>query len=244
MGSSVYNSRPEAKCKGTMPKNLTRELEETLHQARGLLEDLQRSGFCEVTVSEPGVNVDALAGGLAGVRSELGDCLRCRLSGKRTQIVFGVGNPQAELVFVGEGPGREEDERGEPFVGDAGHLLDRILLAMGLTRDAVYICNVIKCRPPENRNPKPDEIAACEPFLARQIAEIQPRVIVALGTFAAQTLMQNTTPISRLRGVWSRYQGIALMPTFHPAYLLRTPEHKREVWEDMKQVLAHLRQET
>jgi len=187
--------------------------------------------------------VDALTGGIAGVRTELGDCQRCKLSAKRTQIVFGVGNPQAELVFVGEGPGREEDEQGEPFVGEAGRLLDRIILAMGMTRDEVYLCNIIKCRPPENRDPKPEEIAACEPFLVRQIAEIQPRVIVALGTFAAQTLLQKTEPISALRGIWSHYQGIALIPTFHPAYLLRTPERKREVWEDMKQVLVRLRQD-
>jgi DNA polymerase len=174
------------------------------------------------------------------VRTDLGDCQRCRLANTRTRLVFGVGNPQARLVLVGEAPGREEDQRGEPFVGEAGRLLDRILFAMGLQRDEVYICNVLKCRPPGNRDPEADEVATCEPFLVRQLAAIQPKVIVALGRFAVQTLLQSKTPISRLRGSWHRYHDIPVMPTYHPAYLLRNPHGKREVWADMKQVMARL----
>ena len=146
------------------------------------------------------------------------------------------------MVLVGEAPGREEDEKGEPFVGEAGRLLDRILHAMGLGRDQVYICNVEKCRPPGNRDPRPEEIEACEPFLIRQLASIRPSVIVALGKFAAQTLLRDQTPITRLRGTWKDYHGIPLMPTYHPAYLLRNPSGKQEVWEDMKQVLKRLQQ--
>jgi DNA polymerase len=231
-------------CKGVMTKNLNRELQEALHQARALLSDLQSAGLREA--SQPALPASAsllTAEGLDAVRLDLGDCRRCKLSENRSQIVFGVGNPDAELVFVGEGPGREEDEQGEPFVGEAGRLLDRILHAMGMARADVYICNVIKCRPPGNRDPQVDEIVSCEPFLRRQLAAIRPRVIVALGKFAAQTLLQQSAPISRLRGLWHNYQGVPLMPTYHPAYLLRTPEGKREVWEDMKQVLVRLRQD-
>jgi len=178
---------------------------------------------------------------LEEIRTDLGDCQRCSLGRTRTNIVFGSGNPKASLVFVGEGPGRREDEQGEPFVGEAGLLLNRILFAMGLEREDVYICNVIKCRPPQNRNPEADEIAACEPFLKRQLDAINPDVLVALGKFAAQTLLEDKTPISKLRGEWRSYNGIDLMPTFHPAYLLRNPAHKRELWQDMKQVMQRLR---
>jgi uracil-DNA glycosylase family 4 len=171
----------------------------------------------------------------------IGDCQRCKLSGGRTQVVFGVGNPRARLVFVGEGPGRDEDLRGEPFVGRAGALLtDIIEKGMKLRRADVYICNVVKCRPPDNRNPEPDEVAACSPFLERQIALVEPEVIVALGKFAAQTLLATSTPITRLRGRWHRYLGVPLMPTFHPAYLLRNPGDKKLVWEDIQQVMARL----
>lgn len=175
------------------------------------------------------------------IRADLGDCQRCPLGHTRTNIVFGSGNPKASLVFVGEGPGRREDEQGEPFVGEAGLLLNRVLFAMGLEREDVYICNVIKCRPPQNRNPEADEISACEPFLKRQLDAINPDVLVALGKFAAQTLLEDKTPISKLRGEWRSYNGIDLMPTFHPAYLLRNPAHKRELWQDMKQVMRRLR---
>ncbi|MBI3756631.1 MAG: uracil-DNA glycosylase [Deltaproteobacteria bacterium] len=178
---------------------------------------------------------------LAELRAEIGDCRRCKLCHGRTQIVFGVGDPHAELVFVGEGPGRDEDLKGEPFVGRAGQLLTEIITkGMKMRRDEVYICNVVKCRPPENRNPEPDEIAACEPFLMRQLELIKPRLIVALGTFAAQTLLKTKTPISRLRGNWHTYQGIKLMPTLHPAYLLRNPADKKLVWQDIQAVLREM----
>lgn len=174
------------------------------------------------------------------VRRELGDCQRCKLCSGRKQIVFGSGNPKARLVFVGEGPGAEEDAQGLPFVGAAGQLLTKMIAAMGLRRDDVYICNVVKCRPPGNRNPEPDEIAACEPFLRAQLESIGPEVVVALGKFAAQTLLREGTPITRLRGQWRTYQGTRLMPTFHPAYLLRNPAEKKPCWEDLKAVMAVL----
>ncbi|MCR4374096.1 MAG: uracil-DNA glycosylase, partial [Acidobacteria bacterium] len=169
----------------------------------------------------------------------MGDCTRCKLHTLgRQQVVFGVGNPNAELMFVGEAPGSEEDIQGVPFVGRAGQLLTKIIEAIGLRREDVYIANVIKCRPPANRNPEPDEVATCEPFLSRQIDIIRPRVIVALGTFAAHALLRTDAPISRIRGVVHEYRGAALIPTFHPAYLLRSPDRKRDVWEDMKKVRA------
>ena len=174
------------------------------------------------------------------IRRELGDCQRCKLCSGRKTIVFGSGNPRAELVFVGEGPGEEEDLKGVPFVGQAGQLLTKMIEAMKFTRDDVYICNVVKCRPPNNRNPEPDEIAACEPFLKAQLASLQPKVIVALGKFAAQTLLRDDTAITRLRGQWREYQGVALMPTFHPAYLLRKPEEKRVAWMDLQEVMKRL----
>jgi DNA polymerase len=168
-------------------------------------------------------------------------CPRCKLCQSRKNLVVGEGNPNAELVFVGEGPGEQEDLQGRPFVGKAGQLLDRMIQAMGLQREQVYICNVVKCRPPGNRNPEPDEIAACSPFLARQLDVIRPKVVVALGKFAAQTLLQTETPISKLRGNFFPYRnGAKLMPTFHPAYLLRNPESKREAWEDLQQVATEL----
>ncbi len=181
---------------------------------------------------------------LKEIRADIGDCTRCKLCKLgRTQVVFGVGNPRAELMFVGEAPGQDEDIQGEPFVGRAGQLLTKIIEAIGLTRDQVYIANVIKCRPPQNRNPEPDEVATCEPFLFRQIDAIKPRVIVALGTFAAQCLLKTNDPISRLRGRAFQYRGAQLIPTFHPAFLLRSPERKRDVWEDMKKVRALLQHE-
>jgi uracil-DNA glycosylase len=178
---------------------------------------------------------------LITVRVEIGDCRRCKLCERRTQIVFGVGNPRAELMFIGEGPGEEEDRQGEPFVGRAGQLLTKIITkGMGLRRSDVYIANVVKCRPPGNRNPEPDEIAACEPFLLAQIAAIDPQVIVALGKFAAQTLLETATPISKLRGRWFSFRGRRLMPTFHPSYLLRNPGDKKLVWEDIQLVMQEL----
>jgi uracil-DNA glycosylase family 4 len=175
------------------------------------------------------------------IRDDLGACTRCKLHPTRKNIVFGVGNPAADLVFVGEAPGANEDAQGEPFVGDAGQLLTRMIAAMGWAREDVYIANILKCRPPGNRNPEPDEIAQCEPFLVRQLAALKPRVIVALGKFAAQCLLrQYDTPISALRGRFHEYQGIRLMPTYHPAYLLRTPSAKRMVWDDLQLVMGEL----
>jgi DNA polymerase len=177
---------------------------------------------------------------LEDIRADLGDCRRCGLAGGRTNLVYGVGNPRARLVFVGEGPGRDEDLQGEPFVGEAGKLLTKIIEAMGLQRGDVYICNVIKCRPPQNRDPLPPEVEACSSFMLRQVKAINPVVIVALGKFAAQTLLATKTPISRLRGSFHDFHGIPLMPTFHPAALLRDASLKRDVWEDMKQVMKLL----
>ena len=176
------------------------------------------------------------------LREEIGPaCTRCKLhSLGRKQVVFGVGNPNADLMFVGEGPGADEDEQGEPFVGRAGQLLTKIIEAIGLTRDEVYIANVIKCRPPGNRNPEPDEVATCEPFLFRQVDAIKPKVVIALGKFAAQSLLKTSDPITRLRGRIYNYRGASLIPTFHPAYLLRNPSAKREVWDDMKKARAIL----
>jgi DNA polymerase len=187
-----------------------------------------------------GVTMAAPPGGLTAIRDELGDCQRCKLKDQRTNIVFGVGHADAPLVFVGEAPGADEDRTGEPFVGAAGQLLTKMIEAMGLSRDEVYICNILKCRPPGNRNPEPDEIAECEPFLKKQLAALRPRMIVTLGKFAAQCLLRSTAPISKLRGAWHEYEGIPLMPTFHPAFLLRTPSAKREVWADLQAVMREL----
>jgi len=184
----------------------------------------------------PGV-VDGERPTLDQIRRELGDCKRCKLCTGRKNIVFGSGSPRAERVFVGEGRGESEDPQCVPFVGAAGDLLTKMIEAMGFRRDEVYICNVVKCRPPGNRNPEPDEIEACEPFLRSQLLAIQPKVIVALGKFAAQTLLRDSTPITKMRGQWREYQGVKLMPTFHPAYLLRSPQEKRKAWEDLQQVM-------
>ena len=178
---------------------------------------------------------------LDGVRAWIGDCQRCKLAGGRKTIVFGQGNPKAELMFIGEGPGADEDEQGLAFVGRAGQLLtDIIEKGMKMRRADVFIANVIKCRPPQNRNPEPDEIVACQPFLERQIEVIRPKVLVGLGKFAGQWLLKTAEPISRIRGRVGDYNGIKAIPTWHPAYLLRTPSAKKDVWEDMKLVLQLL----
>ena len=174
------------------------------------------------------------------IRDDLGDCTRCKLHTGRTTLVFGVGSPEADLVFVGEAPGRDEDRQGEPFVGRAGQLLTKIIASIGLAREDVYIANVIKCRPPNNRNPELDEVQTCEPFLFRQLDVISPTVVVALGAFAVRTLLRSDQAISRLRGQVFDYRGAKLVPTFHPAFLLRSPDRKRDVWEDMKKVRALL----
>jgi len=194
--------------------------------------------------NEPLVRPPAFTGGdehdLEAVRTELGDCRRCPLGDRRQHLVFGEGNPSAELVFVGEAPGADEDAQGRPFVGRAGQLLTKIIAAMGLKREEVYICNILKCRPPGNRNPLPDEIAACEPFLIRQLGVIRPRVICAMGSIAAHALLKSEAPISVLRGRFHSYQGIPLMPTYHPAYLLRNPGAKKQVWEDVQLIMKRL----
>lgn len=178
---------------------------------------------------------------LAAIRDDIGDCTRCKLHTLgRTQIVFGVGNPHADVMFVGEAPGADEDIQGVPFVGRAGQLLTKMIEAMGFSRDEVYIANVLKCRPPGNRNPEPDEIATCEPFLFRQLASVEPKVVIALGAFAARTLLKTDAPISRLRGRVFDYRGAKLIPTFHPSYLLRSPGYKREAWDDLKTALSIL----
>jgi uracil-DNA glycosylase family 4 len=178
---------------------------------------------------------------LDDIRDDLGDCRRCKLSPGRKTIVFGSGNPRAELMFVGEAPGADEDQQGMPFVGRAGQLLTKIIEAIDMRREDVYICNILKCRPPGNRNPEADEIASCEPFLFRQIAAVRPKVICALGAFGAQTLLRTTESIGRLRGRLIDFRGAKLMATFHPAYLLRNPMEKRKVWEDMQIVRDYLR---
>jgi uracil-DNA glycosylase family 4 len=179
--------------------------------------------------TEPVLSLDA-------IRQEIGDCTRCRLHEERNRLVFGEGDPHARLVFVGEAPGREEDLQGRPFVGQAGELLTRIIEAIDLTRAQVYITNIVKCRPPQNRNPQPDEIQTCLPFLRKQLEAIKPKIICALGTFATQTLLETEERISILRGQFYAYQGARLMPTYHPAFLLRNPQFKRDVWEDMKAI--------
>ena len=196
-------------------------------------------------LSEPSEPIRVFASqseALNALKIDIGpDCSRCKLHtlGRR-QVVFGVGNPNADLMFVGEAPGADEDVQGEPFVGRAGQLLTKIIEAIDMKREDVYIANVIKCRPPGNRNPEPDEIAQCEPFLLRQIAAINPKVIVALGAFAAKTLLRSEEPISRLRGQIYDFHGAKLIPTFHPSFLLRSPDRKRDAWEDLKRARALL----
>lgn len=190
-----------------------------------------------------------MGGGLADavtleeIRAVLGDCTRCKLHSTRTNIVFGVGNPKAELMFVGEGPGADEDAQGEPFVGRAGQLLTKMIEAMGVKRKDVYIANVVKCRPPDNRFPEPDEVGACEPFLKAQISVIAPKMICALGNAAIRSLLVTKDGITKLRGRLQNYEGVPVMPTYHPSYLLRNPAAKREVWEDLQMIMAHLKWE-
>ena len=234
-----------------MSDQLINEIRDTLASARSQFEYLSDLGLesqkrVSSAVGKEPQSIEthaALEETLDTIRTDLGDCRRCGLAASRTELVYGVGNPNARLVLVGEAPGREEDAKGEPFVGEAGRLLDKILLAMGMQREEVYICNVLKCRPPNNRDPQPEEVATCEAFLIRQVAAIRPQVIVGLGRFAVHCLLKTRAPISRLRGEWQNYQGIPMMPTYHPAYLLRNPDGKRDVWEDMKEVLRRLRAE-
>jgi DNA polymerase len=201
-------------------------------------------------LAQPSLSIDVLhdpppadpAAALAAIRDDLGECTRCKLHRGRTQLVFGVGNPKAQLMFVGEGPGAEEDLSGLPFVGRAGRKLDEMIRAIGFERPDVYIANVVKCRPPDNRDPEPDEIETCSPFLARQIEAVRPKVIVTLGAPATRTLLGTRVGITKLRGTWQVYRGIPVMPTYHPAFLLRqyTPENRRKVFDDLKAARARL----
>jgi DNA polymerase len=191
----------------------------------------------EMKADEPGQSTMIT---LEDVRKELGDCKRCKLHRGRKTIVFGEGNEKATLMLIGEGPGYDEDVQGRPFVGKAGQLLTKILQSINLPREEVYIANIIKCRPPQNRNPESDEIQSCHPFLMKQINVIQPKIICALGTFSAQTLLKTNTKITALRGKLFDLEGIKVMPTYHPAFLLRNPDKKREVWEDMKKIVELL----
>lgn len=222
---------------------LVRTLTERVRVDRELGKPLSylSSGRLDVAAASAAVSIGGNASALEKVRTELGDCHRCTLGGLRQRIVFGEGSPDADLLFVGEAPGADEDAQGRPFVGRAGQLLTKIIDAMGLKREDVYICNILKCRPPENRNPLPEEIAACEPFLIRQIEAIRPRMICALGSFAAHTLLKSEAPITLLRGRFHSYHGIPLMPTYHPAYLLRNPGAKKMVWEDVQMIMKALR---
>jgi DNA polymerase len=221
------------------------QIAETIDALRHTLQDLAEKGHrgfdCSAgsleKLAEWGAAPQLICETLQHIRLDLGDCQRCRLARDRKNIVFGAGSSSAKIVFVGEGPGFEEDQQGEPFVGPAGQLLTKIIAAIHLSREQVYICNIVKCRPPRNRNPQPDEIETCFQFLDRQIAAIRPVFICALGSIAAQTLLNTDVPISRLRGRFHDYQGIKLLPTYHPAYLLRNPEKKRDVWEDMKMLM-------
>lgn len=231
------------------------ETAELIESLRAYLEELQESGvdglpFVGDGASAPHAGADETAGigsaqreTLEEIRAELGGCCRCELGVSRNNLVFGVGNPHARIVFVGEAPGRDEDLKGEPFVGEAGQILTRLITRMGFAREDVYICNVLKCRPPNNRDPQKDEIEKCGPFMLRQVKAIGPEVIVALGAFAAHTLLQSTVPISRLRGKFHDYHGVPLMPTYHPSFLLRNRGNNEvywTVWEDMTQVLKKL----
>lgn len=226
----------------TLDKNrLTGDATEIIADVRRYLEALRESGVREIYLERPMRKPKQREEILEELKSEVAACRKCALWKGRTQTVFGQGYASARLVFVGEAPGAEEDRQGLAFVGRAGQLLTRIIEAMGLRREEVYICNVLKCRPPGNRDPEMTEIIACERYLLRQLAVIRPEVMVALGRIAIQTLLRDKTPISRIRGTWHDYHGIPLMPTFHPAYLLRNPYEKAKVWEDMQEVLRKLK---
>ncbi len=219
------------------PTDIVMAVRDYVHylQQLGVTELPLRIADCGLRIAEKG-GTSSSALRLQQLAESVHDCQNCRLHQGRTQVVFGTGNPDADLVFVGEAPGHDEDITGEAFVGAAGQLLTRIIQAMDLTREQVYILNVVKCRPPNNRNPLPDEVAACRPILQAQLACLQPRVICALGTFAAQALLQTEDRISRLRGRFHNLGDVPVMPTYHPAYLLRNPQGKRAVWEDMQQI--------
>jgi len=222
--------------------SMDEKMSEVISDLKSYLEYLKGMGIASLPTSEikPDGPSPSRIITLEEVRKELGDCKRCKLHQTRRTIVFGEGNEKATLMFIGEGPGYDEDVQGRPFVGKAGQLLTKIIESINLSREEVYIANIVKCRPPQNRNPEPDEIQSCSPFLMKQIRIIQPRIICALGTFAAQTLLKTDTKISQLRGKLFDLEGITVIPTYHPAFLLRNPERKREVWEDMKKIAGLL----
>jgi len=214
--------------------------------AIGLLNRRDRTERQGAEISRPAVTGDTVQDSgeaLIQLREEIGDCTRCTLCRNRKNIVFGEGSPEAELMFVGEGPGRDEDIQGRPFVGKAGKLLTSLIEKMGMTREGVYIANIVKCRPPNNRDPEEDEIALCRPFVERQIEIIRPKVIITLGRVSTQALLNTRVPISRLRGTFLEHSGIPVMPTFHPAYLLRNPKDKWLTWDDVQKVLKKLKEQ-
>jgi len=217
------------------PDQIEQEFEQVLYSLKDYLLNQKEQGVEGLPIAKD-LSSPGRAQLLEEVRKELGDCKRCKLHSHRRNIVFGTGNPEARLVFVGEGPGGDEDIQGKPFVGRAGQLLTKIINSIDLTREDVYIANIIKCRPPQNRNPQPDEIKACEPFLLKQLDAIKPKIICALGTFATQTLLETDEKISSLRGRFIAFRNAKLIATFHPAFLLRSPQRKRDVWEDMKKI--------
>jgi len=210
--------------------NLKKDIKDAIHDLKGYLEYQRSLGVIDIPFS------NEIAMTMEDIRKRIAGCQRCRLYTGRTNIVLGAGKEDADLLFVGEAPGRDEDIQGRPFVGKAGELLTRIIEAINLKREDVYITNIIKCRPPQNRNPEPDEIYACEPFLVEQIQVIKPKIICALGTFAARALLRTDKKISELRGRFYSYHNIKLMPTYHPAYLLRNPAEKRDVWKDIQAI--------
>lgn len=225
-------------------KNSQEDILEVLSDVRNFLGYSSALGVKEIRRSRHATGNKKMsnkARALDQLRTEIGDCTRCKLCKGRTNLVFGVGNPDARLMFIGEGPGRDEDLQGIPFVGLAGQLLTKIIEAMGFKREEVYITNIVKCRPPNNRNPEPDEVATCMPFLIKQVEIIKPTVIVCLGSVAAQNLLGTTMNISRMRGKFTEWHGIPVMPTYHPAFLLRNANMKRPVWEDMKKVMKLLK---
>ncbi len=230
----------KASTRGEMERSPRPDLAALAHSLRQYLNYQAIMGL-EWLPCQPLTSIQNLPENLEQIRVDLGDCTRCQLHSNRTHIVFGEGNPAARVVLVGEGPGKEEDRLGRPFVGPAGRLLGRIITALGWRRAEVYICNVIKCRPPRNRDPGVDEIAQCGPFLRRQLRAIRPQAILALGSFAAQFLLASQQPISRLRKRVHQFEGIPVVPTYHPAYLLRNPLQKRQVWEDVQLLLSLVR---
>lgn len=211
------------------------KMQDIAKKLKNYLETERESGISEYLFSSKGKETE-----MSLLRNTAEHCLKCGLAGTRKNVVFGAGSINARLVFIGEAPGREEDIQGKPFVGEAGKLLTKIIDAMGLKREDVYICNILKCRPPNNRNPLPEEISSCIDYLNKQIQYIKPKIICGLGKFASQTLLDTQIPITKLRGNWHEFKGIRFMPTYHPAYLLRNPRDKKFVWQDMKKIMEEL----